>query len=198
MFLVSALLVTLTLRRLKLRSQAHAREIRLLHETGRVFVLRMSAFALWYMVLFAGRCVFLIFSFVLPVLHGEDDIDAAGVTQISIEICATFVFFTLITEAVGDCHSAIHRIEETLLLARLEMPVRVPDDPTLQASAEAIERMLALLSHTRTHAPIEFCGMQSAGEFLRLMAGIAATCGGLAAAWLLSTATATVQIVDGS
>lgn len=74
--------------------------LRLLHHTGRVFVLRMSAFALWYFAIFAARCVVLVFSFLLPLLYG-DEIDAASVTTTVIEVSSTLVFFTLIISAVG-------------------------------------------------------------------------------------------------
>ena len=168
--------------------------IRLLHETGRVFVLRMSAFAMWYMALFAARCIFIVFSFVLPLLYGKP-LDAAGVSTTAIEVLSTVGFFTLITSAVGACNAEHHRIEETLLLARLELSTRAKDDPTLETSADTIERMLAVLAHLRTHSPCEFCGVQSSGEFLKVIAGMVAGCGGLLAAWLLSTSSTPVVSV---
>jgi hypothetical protein len=74
--------------------------LRLLHHTARVFVLRMSAFALWYFGIFAARCVVIVFSFLLPLLYG-DEIEAASVTTTAIEVGSTLVFFTLITSAIG-------------------------------------------------------------------------------------------------
>ena len=168
--------------------------MRLLHETGRVFILRMAAFANWYMALFAARCVFIIFSFVLPLLYG-DEIDTAGVTTTVIEVVTTIILFTLITSSVGACNAEHHRIEEILLLARLELSTRVVAEPTLEAAAETIDRMLAVLAHMRTHSPSEFCGLQSAGEFIRLIIGVLAGCGGLIAAWLISTSTSPVVSV---
>ena len=168
--------------------------MRLLHETGRVFILRMAAFANWYMALFAARCVFIIFSFVLPLLYG-DEIDTAGVTTTVIEVVTTIILFTLITSSVGACNAEHHRIEEILLLARLELSTRVVAEPTLEAAAETIDRMLAVLAHMRTHSPSEFCGLQSAGEFIRLIIGVLAGCGGLIAALLISTSTSPVVSV---
>ena len=64
--------------------------------------------------------------------------------------------------------------------------------PSLQASADTVDHMLSVLAHLRAHSPTEFCGLQSTGEFLRLMAGVLAGCGGLTAAWLISTSTSPV------
>ena len=80
----------------------------------------------------------------------------------------------------------------TLLLTRLELSTRVHAEPSLQASADTVDHMLSVLAHLRAHSPTEFCGLQSTGEFLRLMAGVLAGCGGLTAAWLISTSTSPV------
>lgn len=163
--------------------------LRLLHETGRVFLLRMSAFAFFYLALFAARCIFIVSSFVLPLLYGSD-FDVAGVVTTGIEILATASFFALITHAVGECNAGCHRLEACLLLARLELPARASDEsPAFRASADAIESTLALLAHQRLHSPHEFCGLQSAAQFLRLCGAMVAACGGLAAAWLVSSTT---------
>jgi hypothetical protein len=97
------------------------------------------------------------------------------------------------------CNTEHHRIEETLLLTRLELSTRIHADPSLQASADTVDQMLAVLAHLRAHSPTEFCGLQSTGEFLRLMAGVLAGCGGLMAAWLISTSTSpVVNVVQAS
>ena len=70
--------------------------------------------------------------------------------------------------------------------------MRAVEESAIQSSADAIERTIALLEHMRVHTPLEFCGLQSAQEFLKLVASLAGACAGLTAAWLISTTTAPV------
>ena len=167
--------------------------LRLLHETGRVYILRLSAFARFYLAVFAARAVFMCVSIVLPILY-DDDIDTAGIITTGIELGATICFFATITDAVGDCNSELERHTDTLLLARLQLCALggQHDAAARSHAAEAIDRMIAVLQHHRTHKPLEFCGLESSQQFLRLLLGMLGGCLSLTAAWFISTSTAPV------
>ena len=96
--------------------------LRLLRETGRVFLLRVALFAYGFLLLFALRCGYIVYSAV-SVFFFDLPLDLTAVLATSLEAIGFVLYFSSIVVAVGRCNRALARITEMLLLARLELPL---------------------------------------------------------------------------